>query len=167
MRLFCGFSLPNPIVEELQSFQTKHKHLKGIKWVKPEQWHITLCFMGEMSEDRLPEIKSVLKKSTELFPFPNFTLEKLDFSPGDKPYMIWAYFKTDKSLGEWSAYIRKSLQLEMPGRSELIPHITLGSFKKPSYYFQLEKKENSIEAFSPNDLHLWESKLGKYYLLNY
>lgn len=52
MRLFVGIALPPRIVELLETLP-RHE-APGLRWTTPEQWHVTLRFVGEV--DRASEV---------------------------------------------------------------------------------------------------------------
>jgi 2'-5' RNA ligase len=62
MRLFIAVNIP----EHVRNLITKKVNLiknevaQNLKWVKPENWHLTLKFLGEINENKVSEIKSVL-----------------------------------------------------------------------------------------------------------
>lgn len=47
-RLFVAISLPQPIRQTLVSLDP---HIKGVRWVDPDQMHLTLGFFGDVPED--------------------------------------------------------------------------------------------------------------------
>ncbi len=52
MRLFVGIDLPPPIVELLEALP--RPDVPHLRWTTPEQWHVTLRFLGEV--DRTSEV---------------------------------------------------------------------------------------------------------------
>lgn len=59
MRLFVGLPIPIEIAQSLiRTVQTID--LPKARWTAPEKYHLTLVFLGEVDEDRLPEIKHEL-----------------------------------------------------------------------------------------------------------
>ena len=64
-RLFIAIKPGNETQNAINNFQLKLKKElphRGIRWVKPELMHLTLLFMGDVEESRIPEIKISLKK---------------------------------------------------------------------------------------------------------
>jgi RNA 2',3'-cyclic 3'-phosphodiesterase len=59
MRLFIGLPVPVELTRSLiRTAQTMH--LPEPRWTVPEKAHLTLIFLGEVSEDRLPSIEQEL-----------------------------------------------------------------------------------------------------------
>lgn len=66
MRLFVGIDLPGQLKEELVKFQSELKQL-GVKafWKSPENFHITLEFLGELESGNVPVISNALNKGAK------------------------------------------------------------------------------------------------------
>ncbi len=60
-RLFIALELPVEQKKDIIALQEKSKaYLEGIRWVKPEGLHLTLKFLGETEEEKIPEIINAL-----------------------------------------------------------------------------------------------------------
>lgn len=56
MRVFVAV-LPAPeVVEELEEFLEPRTGLGGLRWTRPEQWHVTLAFCGSADPWRLEDL---------------------------------------------------------------------------------------------------------------
>ncbi len=65
MRLFVALALPVDVITELAAAQ---QHLQRgvnhpVRWVAPEAIHLTLQFLGDVAEERVPAILTALKES--------------------------------------------------------------------------------------------------------
>ena len=61
MRLFIAIELPQEIREELARIQSHLKYSAAdVKWVEKENIHLTLKFLGEVQEEKIEKIRSVL-----------------------------------------------------------------------------------------------------------
>lgn len=70
MRLFIAIKLPQVLIEALTSVQAqlaKRVPSGAVKWVRPNQIHITLRFLGEVEPDNVSEIKDRLMEITTYF----------------------------------------------------------------------------------------------------
>src|SRR5436190_14125914 len=70
MRLFIAVELPDEIKETvreiLQALSSALRREKAeIKWVKPEQFHLTLKFLGECMEDQVPQVVKALETAVQ------------------------------------------------------------------------------------------------------
>jgi 2'-5' RNA ligase len=57
MRTFIAIEIPKIVKEIIEQFENQLKSEKAkITWVKPDNVHITLKFLGEVEESKIPEI---------------------------------------------------------------------------------------------------------------
>ena len=62
MRVFVGIKLDDAVVEKINNALKPFKKISTpIKWVKSENIHLTLKFIGEISGERKDELSSRLK----------------------------------------------------------------------------------------------------------
>lgn len=62
MRLFVAAALPADLVERLDAALGVRG--QELRWVPPEQWHITLSFYGEVPDDVVPRLVERLERAT-------------------------------------------------------------------------------------------------------
>ncbi|MBO4301265.1 MAG: RNA 2',3'-cyclic phosphodiesterase [Desulfovibrio sp.] len=60
VRAFVAINIPEPAASELERFLGTLKPLASIRWVKREQLHITLRFLGEQTRETIERVKRVL-----------------------------------------------------------------------------------------------------------
>ncbi|WP_163327768.1 RNA 2',3'-cyclic phosphodiesterase [Desulfurobacterium thermolithotrophum] len=135
------------------------------KWVEKENIHFTYRFLGDIEEERIPQIKQMLKNKLKGTTAPMVTYKGLDVFPNLKsPRVLWIGMKSE----EIEEVKRKIDQALMPfGFSpEKIfkPHLTLFRIKKlrhatkfKSYIFQM--KEHFFDKKVEQKVCLIESKL--------
>jgi 2'-5' RNA ligase len=64
MRLFVAVIPPRPVVLELRAALTTLPHDNPrLRWCRPETWHVTLAFFGEVGEDSLDDLKERLGRA--------------------------------------------------------------------------------------------------------
>lgn len=59
MRLFVALVPPDEVTEDLSEFLAPRQEVpeaSGMRWTAPEQWHVTLAFMGEVADPHLDEL---------------------------------------------------------------------------------------------------------------
>ena len=62
MRAFIAIELDQNIKEKISAIQKKLKQTEAdVKWVKPENIHLTLKFLGDIDEKKAEKIKNILK----------------------------------------------------------------------------------------------------------
>lgn len=61
MRLFAGLALAPETIQRLTEFRLRWASPQdGLRWSAPEQWHVTLRFLGEVSEERALTVQTSL-----------------------------------------------------------------------------------------------------------
>src|SRR3989338_83595 len=92
MRLFIAVELPEPVREELNQCVVKLKVSEAdIRWVKTENFHVTLKFLGSVEEAKLSSVMDELEKiSRRSKPFVARLSSLGGFSQVTDPQIIWA-----------------------------------------------------------------------------
>lgn len=64
MRLFVALWPPSDVVAELRTAlgELRPADEVALRWTVPGQWHLTLAFLGEVDEGRLPELQRRLAR---------------------------------------------------------------------------------------------------------
>lgn len=170
-RIFIAINLPEKLKNELKLFQEKWSEFPA-RWVKPENLHITLIFLGYLSNS---EILEALKISREVAlrhqPF-LINLKKIIYVPLKKPArMIWVEGEKSKELGNLQKDLETSLlnssirKLETENRP-YTPHITLARIKQWQFR-QIEPEERpeineDIDlSFEVKSIEMMESHLKR------
>lgn len=64
MRLFAALALPAPVIERLAVAVAQARAVDPtLRWVSPEQWHLTLAFFGEVPEPRVDDLTERLRRA--------------------------------------------------------------------------------------------------------
>ncbi|HNQ35594.1 MAG TPA: RNA 2',3'-cyclic phosphodiesterase [bacterium] len=105
------------------------ENISSLRWVKPEQQHFTLCFLGEESPDRLPKIIAAGKSAAGRHQAFRIRLRETGFFPerGD-PRIFWVGVDQGASeIERLAADLRAELRLRSLGfdARPFIPHLTL------------------------------------------
>ncbi len=120
-----------------------------IAWVKPKNMHFTLKFLGEITEDCIPDIHSALQK----IPFAPFQISSAAagfFPDTGKPRIIWRGLNQGaKEFCATSAVIDSqlsNLDFEM-NQKACHAHLTLGRIKKQARddWAALAERINRVE----------------------
>ena len=94
MRLFLSINFSNRNKKLIQNKVNllKTKIDEKVKWVKKENWHITVKFLGEVKSDRLAKVKN---KINEMKSYENFW-NKIQFNDtwlGTTKNRIWLIYR--------------------------------------------------------------------------
>jgi RNA 2',3'-cyclic 3'-phosphodiesterase len=167
MRLFIAIEIPGEIRNTLAAFL---KELQKVdpkaKWVRRENLHVTLKFLGTTDPAKSGEIESTLKAIRSPEPV---TLEfrGLGFFPNEKrPRVFWMGMNSSANLQPLAADIDRGMhQHGFPIEERpFAPHLTLARFNPPGLPANLAStvKQNAARAFgsmTAREFHLIESKL--------
>ncbi|MCC2096256.1 MAG: RNA 2',3'-cyclic phosphodiesterase [Hyphomicrobiales bacterium] len=92
-RLFSGLQIPQDISQDLAQFRGG---LPGARWIEPEDYHVTLRFIGDVSLGLAREIDAELAAIRQE-PF-DLRITGLDFFGGKKPRAIVAKVEASSEI---------------------------------------------------------------------
>lgn len=140
MRTFIAVDMSseikNRILDYIRSLDKIIQGRKNIKWVKPAGIHITLKFLGEISEERAAAVIKTIDTVASRFPSFNVALTGTGRFPpqGRFPRVIWAGIEDKGELQEIQAHLEDEISdIGFPREKRSFhPHLTLGRVKNPS-----------------------------------
>lgn len=163
IRLFVGLALPEATRDRLSRLGGG---IPGARWVPPENFHVTLRFIGEVDEGAAQDIDTALE-GVAAPPF-TLTLDSIgSFGRGHRAHTLWAGVERNEALLHLqgkveSAVVRAGLP---PEERKYSPHVTLARMKeaKPDKLARfLEQHALFRDGPLPMDRFvLFESVLGK------
>ena len=161
-RLFVAVDLPEQIKDRLAQICCG---LPGARWVKPEQLHLTLRFIGDTDSTTFREVQEALH-GVSCKPF-SLQLDGVGFfPPRGKPRVVWVGISKSEKLVQLRNRVESVLVktgLEPEGR-KFAPHITLARLKNtPSSKVASFLSHNSLfmsEEFPVHDFFLYSSVLN-------
>ncbi|HET6928714.1 MAG TPA: RNA 2',3'-cyclic phosphodiesterase [Candidatus Acidoferrum sp.] len=167
MRLFIAIEIPENIRSAFASLLKDFRAITPqLKWVRSENLHVTLKFLGETDPDKLAPLQDALAavRSAESV---NLEFRGLGFFPNEKrPRVFWAGMQASANLKTLAADIDRAVHnLAFPLEERpYTPHLTLARFSLPGIPPKLlhainEKGSQSFGSLSTREFHLIESKL--------
>ena len=162
LRLFIAVDLPETIKENLESMSFG---IPGAKWVRPEQLHLTVRFIGEVDGALFHDIKNILAEVSAA----SFSLQLKGvgyFPPRGAPRVLWVGLEKSEPL----LLLRKKIDLRLlrvgvePEGRKFSAHITIARLKNSP----VQKIANflsgnglfSQEPFQVEDFKLYSSILS-------
>jgi 2'-5' RNA ligase len=163
MRLFVGLNLPWALRQRLSMLASG---LAGARWVPPENYHITLRFIGETPSHRAEDIDSALACLRAR----GFALTLAGigtFQRGGRTTALWAGVERSPPLELLQAKVETALQragLE-PERRRFVPHVCLARLDnvpeaKLAAFVQAHNLFRA-EPVTVDHFTLFSSRLGK------
>jgi 2'-5' RNA ligase len=128
-RLFTGLEIPADVAQALSMLRGG---LPGARWIDPENYHLTLRFIGDVDDAFAHDIASLLDKVNRR----GFDLRFEGLAPfgGRKPRAVVAAAAPVAPLVELQAELERLMQrvgLEPEGR-KFMPHVTLARLRDSS-----------------------------------
>jgi 2'-5' RNA ligase len=168
MRAFVAIELPESLRRALAREQSRFRAVcPDARWTRPEGIHLTLKFLGEISEAQVDEVKKALQRIGQ---FEKFTVRAQGFGffpDARRPRVFWAGLDAPPDLGRLAAQVERAMApLGFPAENRAFrPHLTLARFRIPRPQPRLqalvaEQDDTILGSVEVSDFFLWESKLS-------
>ncbi len=165
MRAFIAVDLENEEVRSRLERVQKVMESTGavMKLVEPRNFHVTLKFLGEINEDLVPKIESLLREAIDLRPF-TVTFKGLGAFPNKyRPRVVFVNVRSDEmsKLMELVDKTVHKLGFELERRG-YVPHLTIARVKARGYLLTdlIEKyEEEEFGSMLVKEIRLKKSKL--------
>lgn len=134
LRSFLAIQLTEPILKRIGEVQREFKSLKAdVRWVNPENIHLTLKFFGNIEESQIESIVKAIGGPAGITPPMSIIVHGMGAFPGLKnPRVIWVGLKDERG-GLTSFQNRLERELEkagfQPEDRSFHPHLTLGRMR--------------------------------------
>ena len=170
-RLFLAVPIDDHFKNLIKQFIAQ-QNIPNVKWVVPENWHVTVLFLGDFPTQHLPKLILLLNEFFQSQRFFSLDFDRFIYKPNQsKPSMIWAKFHQnsyfDLLCHQLEVSIKKlcsdlSIPSNINSHPENIPHVTLSRLKNPiSQYpnLQLNDMESPRNLLRCDCCTLYESLL--------
>ncbi|MGB8476736.1 MAG: RNA 2',3'-cyclic phosphodiesterase [Candidatus Acidiferrum sp.] len=172
MRLFVALEIPAAVRDNLAALLKDFRSLSSRladrcpRWVRPENLHVTLKFIGEVAGEKLDGIRTALSEVRSDGPV-DLRFRGLGFFPAEEnPGVLWVGLDASRNLAALAADIDRALEPEGVARDrrEFAPHLTLARFEPPGVYEDLraairQRAQREFGSFQAREFLLIESKL--------
>jgi RNA 2',3'-cyclic 3'-phosphodiesterase len=167
MRLFTGIDLPDEVREKLERLLMHLRPCAHLKWSPVYNLHVTLKFIGEWPEQKLPQLEAALRTVAHRKPIPT-EVKGLGWFPNPHhPRVFWVGVQGGDPLPALVKEIDTALEPLGIAKEDrpFNAHLTLARIKEPaplqalrSAIAQLESVE--FGAFNLDHFYLYRSQPG-------
>ena len=169
MRKFVAIELDKRIKESLSSLIQKiDMGDRNVRWVKPQGMHLTLKFLGDVSEDKIKKVESLLGNiAKDYSPFQLSLKGTGTFPPEARiPRVAWIGIEKNEALQKIQTRVENALhKIRFPKEKRRYhPHLTLGRIKGPQNLGTVittlnQYKEAEFGEMTVNRITLFKSTL--------
>ena len=140
-KIFVEIDVPNNLRKRLAQQILPWADLP-IKWMKEENFHITVAFVGYVDESVLPEICQKVRTAVENFEAFDLEFDQIALGPDSKnPKTVQLIGQPCIELGMLNEEVERALGMRPTAHKEFRPHITLGRIRKLKWDELSEKPE--------------------------
>jgi RNA 2',3'-cyclic 3'-phosphodiesterase len=167
MRLFTGIDLHEDVRERLERLLVHLRACAHLKWSPVYNLHVTLKFIGEWSEDKLPELEAALRSIPPREPIPA-DVKGLGWFPNPHhPRVFWVAVQGGDTLAALVKDIESALAplgIAVEDRP-FNAHLTLARIKEPAPLQALRTAIAQLESvdygsFLVDRFYLYRSQPG-------
>ncbi len=128
-RIFVAINLPGDIKKALFEYSKKWPDLPA-KWTNKDNLHITLEFLGSLTEEDIGGVCVAVKEVAERHEYLSLSLNQILYGPPQKipPKMVWAEGEKSKELADLRNDLEETLMESVafvPENQTFAPHVTL------------------------------------------
>lgn len=160
MRLFIAIPIPKQIISELADLKTS---IQGARWSKTSNYHLTLQFLGELSQDHFHQVLEGLEDIN----MTSFSLRLNSvglFGAADNPKVLYTAVEENQDLLDLQSLVKEQVeQIITLEKRKYIPHVTLARLKLASpqdiAHFKQQNHSFKSNLFKVTRFALYSSKL--------
>jgi len=162
-KIFIEIPIPGVLKKRLAQKYSEWDGLP-IKWMKEENLHITVSFIGYVDESVIPDICRKVSDALQNFEAFEIFFDEIGLGPDIKnPQTVNLTGKPSEELGRLNEVVEQALEMHPQKHKEFRPHVTLGRIRKLKWE-ELSQKPNISEkinlAMTVDSVSIMESKGG-------
>jgi 2'-5' RNA ligase len=171
LRLFLAISIPEAVREELRRLQrelTPFLPPQSIRWTRPEQFHLTLKFLGNVSVTEVPALRETVHEICAVAPSMHLRAESVGVFPNEfSPRVFWVDIKNpDGQLARLQQQLEDAVGpfAEKPEEKKFTAHVTLARFEKlkqhdAETFAAIARTDKVIGEWTAQEVQLMQSTL--------
>ncbi len=130
--LFPSLRIVRALAERIEAWKEQLPDPR-LRWVPPENLHLTLCFLGDVDAERIPDLEAALGAVPLAGPI-ELRLNGLGAFPGNqRPRVLWAGIAGDIArMASFQVQIQEAALpfAQRPDPKPFSPHLTLARIKE-------------------------------------
>lgn len=120
----------------------------NIDWILPENYHLTLVFLGNIDESILMRLSLSLSQIAQDFSPLTLSLQSLDYFPNpEHPSVVAAHVAPTLELMRLQKRIVADINMDIKPQA-FLPHITVGRFRENAQGISLSPQVLSIHSIA-------------------
>ncbi|RQH00765.1 RNA 2',3'-cyclic phosphodiesterase [Natrarchaeobius oligotrophus] len=169
MRLFVSVDLPDDLAEPFADLQAEFDEAAGLNFTDPEQAHLTVKFLGEVDEDRLPALERELAAAVDDAGVDPFTVRYGGLGVFPNLEYITVVWVGTETGGDELARLHEAIEARTTAMGfdaedhDFTPHVTLARMEhaggKELVRKLVREREPTVGEMRVTDVHLTESTL--------
>jgi 2'-5' RNA ligase len=165
LRLFAAVEIPQRAKDQIeQAIAPWRVRLTNARWVKPENWHVTVKFMGRTYPELMDRVHDACEAAASGIRKFRVELDGLGVFPRPtKARVFWVGLQDEGGLTALASALDRELQREFPPEKRgFTPHLTVARLNPPSPVDAEDLASSVIEAssFGVGELVLFRSHLS-------
>lgn len=174
MRLFVAIAPPPEVLDELDAVAAPWRSARqDLRWTSLEAWHVTLAFLGEVEEARLPRLLPRLERAAQRHAGVTLTFSGAGAFPApERANVLWSGLSGDSLSGDSNALAALAASVAAdasragatpPDRGRRFqPHLTLARCRLPADVTSIVAALSGFagQEWTADRIHLVRSHLG-------
>ena len=164
LRLFIAIAVPLDVRQEIGRAQGRLQRNSppgAIRWTRPEQFHVTLKFLGDVPSEHTAALEKSVAAVCSASSALRLSADGIGFFPNaHKPRVIWTGARDDSGLlSELHRQIDQALRWLAPAErpEKFTGHITLGRFK-PGRPAAIQKLLELVSDLHGQHFGVWQAR---------
>lgn len=154
IRTFIAIQLPAEIQNGLAKVESELKPLIGtaVRWVPPENIHITLKFLGDTPLQKTKQVQEIIRHTAEFFQPFTISVGQIGAFPNiQRPRVLWVGLQTGPELAKLQAIIdQETARIGFASENRAFsPHLTIGRVNQTNPSAELSNITACVKNYPP------------------
>lgn len=149
-KIFIAINLDDKTKKFIDGKLTVWKNSLPLKWTNPDNYHLTLHFIGYIDDEELERLIGRLKQRLEGISMFDVSLINIEWGPtGKKPKMLWLCGAINEELVNLRQTVESAVADFDVESKDFKPHLTLGRIARSTKDKELPEINQSVNILVP------------------